>query len=200
MLRYFKATTFMWLFLFFSQSLTVKTQPSQCCLLLDQIHRYTRYKNAVEKTCSPHTCVELGLVKRFVQETNSVIKNHSHHISMHGADLRLPTITDADEQRQMLVWAFIGRWIADDADINTAHADLLEYNNALNTIHFQKQACEFQKPFYVVMLTCCLLIIISYTILGSTIGSSFTEIHDKEKEGTTYSLISKRETRVFDFN
>lgn len=189
----------MWLFLFFCQSLTVKTQPSQCCLLLDQIHRYTRYKNAVEKTCSPHTCVELGLVKRFVQETNSVIKNQSHHISMDGADLRLPTITDADEQRQMLVWAFIGRWIADDADINTAHADLLEYNNALNTIHFQKQACEFQKPFYVVMLTCCLLIIISYTILGSTIGSSFTEIHNNNKEGT-YSLISKRETRVFDFN
>ena len=195
MIRYSKP--FIWLVLFFCRLSTVKTQSSQCCLLLDQIHRYTRYKNAVEKTCSPHTCVKLGLVKRFVQETNSVLKNHSHHISMDGVDLRLPTITDADEQRQMLVWAFIGRWIADDADINTAHADLLEYNNALNTIHFQKQACEFQKPFYIVMLTCCLLIIISFTILDSVIGTSH---HAMRQESKQYSLISKRETRVFDFN
>lgn len=197
MSRYSTSTLVIWLFLFLCCSSIIETQASQCCLLLDQIHRYTRYKNAVEKTCSPDTCVKLGLIKRFVQETNSVLKNQSHHINIEREDLRLPTITDADEQRQMLVWAFIGRWIADDADINTAHADLLEYNNALNTINFQKQACEFQKPFYVVMLTCCLLIIISFTILDSVIGNSRIEMKEDSKQ---YSLISKRETRVFDFN
>ena len=144
-------------------------QSSNCCELKRQIEKFTEYKNADNSYCDEATCLNLGIIQKFLHETNAMSVSGNIMQVVDNA-LQDFVITDQDTLRQIMVWSFIGKWFSDHNDLTMKDKQkFLQFDSVAKTFNLKRAACEYQQTFYITMITLSLFIILFLTFADQII-------------------------------
>ena len=116
------------------------------------------------KACEPELCLKSGKMELFLRETRSMIGNSTLNVIKDDPSFLKLALHDSDAMRQMLVYSFLGRHLAEQhgaADVTMGTIFLYEYDVQRQTLVLRRPLCAYQRQVYTTLLVLTTVILLA---------------------------------------
>ena len=116
------------------------------------------------KACEPDLCLKSGKMELFLRETRSMIGNSTLNVIKDDPSFLELALHDSDAMRQMLVYSFLGRHLAEQQgvkDVTMSTVFLYEYDVQRQTLVLRRPLCAYQRQVYTTLLVLTTVILLA---------------------------------------